>query len=391
MHTIKLMGRTRGISLVCFLLFAFFTLLTPANALSLEIGISKAKATRAMISKGYTQIEIFKAGFKTIQARACQNGTRYKVKIDSRYRIKNTQNLGPCRRTIPIERIEENLEKQGYTRIVMENQNGNFVAIACQGEQRVRLVFSQQGRLLKSRNIGICERIYQPNDIRQVLRDQGYDRIKFTDRQLPWYVAEACLNNRRFELLLTRFGEIRKKTRIGRCDPPVDPRNLVNLLRDKGYDRIEIVDDQLPVYQAEACFNNERFDLQMNRFGKITGRTQTGQCRANMTDKEIVAVLKEEGFTRILVNRKSNGQFDVSACFDGYQKFATLSRFGELVSERDGGKCKSRSVSEIFTGLENRNFDDLKFYAEGCRNGKRFQFTYNRDGDRIGRKRLGSC
>ena len=376
--------------LATFLGLVFLT--APANAqFSINIGISEAKAMRAMINRGYTQIEIFDKGFKTLQARACQNGTRFKVKVDSKYRIKNTQNLGPCRRTVPIERIQDNLSKQGYTRIVMENQNGKYIAIACLREERFRITFSQQGRVLKRRLIGTCEEIFEPNDVRQVLRDQGYNRIKFTDRQLPWYAAEACQNGRRFELLLTRFGEIRKKTRIGRCDPPIDPRNLVNFLREKGYDRVEIIDDRLPVYKAEACYQNDRVNLELNRYGKITGRTVTGQCRRNMTEQEITDVLRQEGFTRIRVNRGSNGRFDVTACFEGYEKYATLSRFGELISERDGGRCQPRTIEDIQNSLSNRNFDNVEFYAEGCRNGKRFRIRYNRYGDRTGRERLGSC
>ncbi|MEM9329997.1 MAG: hypothetical protein AAGA53_01650 [Pseudomonadota bacterium] len=364
---------------------------TQANALSIDIGISKSKATRAMINQGYTQIDIFKSGFKTIQARACFKGTFYKVKIDSRYRIKNTQNLGPCRKDVSIGRIETNLEKQGYTRIVMENQNGNYVAIACLDAQRVRLVFSQQGRLLKRRNIGTCERILEPNDIRQVLRDQGFNRIKFTDRQLPWYVAEACRNNRKLELLLTRFGEIRRETPLGSCTPPIDPQNLVRILREKGYDRIDIIDDQLPVYQAESCFKNDRYSLQLNQFGTITGRSAIGKCRSNMRKAEIVQALKQEGFTRISVDRKSNGRFDVTACLDGYLKYASLSRFGELLSERDGGICEPRSLDEIYQTLSDRGFEKQKFFVEACRGGRLVRFTFNGNGDQVDRERVGDC
>ena len=373
------------------ILISIILSVSAAHAISVDIGISKSKATRAMVNKGYTQIQIFKSGFKTIQARACLRGTRYKVKIDSKYRIKNTENLGPCRRTVSIDRIEENLTKQGYTRIVMENQNGKYIAIACLDAQRVRLIFSQQGRLLKRRNIGTCETIFQPNDVRKVLRDQGYNRIKFTDRQLPWYVAEACRNNRKFELLLTRFGEIRKETRIGSCNPPLDARNLARHLRDKGYERIEIIDDRLPVYQAEACSANERVSLQLNKFGVITARDVIGRCRTGMTEQEIVDVLHQEGFTRVFVNRKSNGQFDITACQDGFVKYATLSRFGELISERDGEKCKSRTLRNIVDDLTIKGFGNVRIFSEACRNGNRIRFSYDQNGDQIGRKRLGSC
>jgi len=202
----------RQIACLMMVVFLAFHFSTEAKAqFTISIGISAAKATRAMVSMGYTQIQIVRKGFKTVRAHACQNGVRYAVRVDHKYNVQNTEKIGVCRNTVPIENIQQNLEKQGYTRVVMENQNGNYVAIACQGDQRVRIVFSQQGRVLKRRAIGVCEKILEPNDIRRLLRDAGYNRINFTDRQLPWYVAEACLDNTRFELLLTRYGDVRKQ------------------------------------------------------------------------------------------------------------------------------------------------------------------------------------
>lgn len=364
---------------------------SPSHALTIELGVSTAKASRAMVNQGFTQINILKKGFKTIEATACQNGTRFKLKIDSRYRIKKTQDLGACRRTVSIKSLTRNLERNGYQRILIEDQNGKYVAIACRDGSRVRITFSQQGEVLQRRGIGECRDVLEPNDIRQALRSQGFNRITLTDRSLPRYVAEACYENRRYELVLNRFGEIRSERRIGDCAPPLDPRNLTAFLENKGYERVEIINNQLPIYQVQACLREDLYELQLDRFGTITSRNVIARCRKTMSEQEIVQVLEAEGFTRVSVTKNGRGQFRIEACFEGYKKFATLSRTGELLNERDGERCQPVSISEITNTMRQRGFRNLEFYAEGCRNGRKIRILYNQDGERIRRERIGSC
>ena len=83
--------------------------------------------------------------------------------------------------------------------------------------------------------------------------------------------------------------------------------------------------------------------------------------------------------------------FEISSCLDGYQKFATISAFGELLEERDGNRCKPRTVSKIFDDLENRNFKEIEFYAEACKRGRKIRVHYDQNGDRIRRENLGAC
>lgn len=382
-----------GSTLVGFIACLFVvTALTTANAqFTIEIGISRDKAVRAMVSRGYDQIQIVRKGFKTVQAEACLNGTRFLVRVDDDYRVSNLNQIGVCRRVVTMDTLEENLKKNGYTRIVMEPQNANFVALACRGDQRVRITFSQQGEVLQRRAIGECREIFEPNDIRPILRDAGYNRIKFTDRQLPWYSAEACKDGRRYELLLTRKGEIRRTQRIGRCAERLQPNRITAFLEEKGYNRVEVIDDQLPGYVAAACQKNQRVELSLDRWGEITGRQVIGKCPSSLDREQIVELLVNEGFTRVEVAKSSNGNFEISACRDGIAKYAVLSRYGELISERDGKRCKERSISEILDRLDARGFRNTTIYAEGCRRGNKVRLHFDRNGDRINRELLGKC
>jgi len=358
---------------------------------SIEIGISRDKAVRAMSNKGYSQINVVRKGFKTLRAEACLNGTKYLVRVDHKYRVSNQQKLGFCRSTVTAEAIEQNLINNGYERVVIERQNRRFVAIGCRDGVRTRITFSSQGELLQRRNIGQCQEIFDPNDVRKVLRDAGYNRIKFLDRQLPWYRAEACQNSTKFELLLTRYGQIRKSTPVGRCALPLQPNQLKNFLVRKGYDQVEVINDRPPRFQATACLNNDRFELELSRYGDITSREVIGQCRSTMGKQEIADLLRSEGFTRISIDQNQNGGFEVSACLDGFQKFAVLSRFGELLSERDGKRCKSRRVSDVLQTLSDRGFRKTKIFSEGCRRGRKIRIQYDANGDEIRRERIGAC
>ena len=382
-----------------FLLIAVFgaialssALSTPANAgINISFGISKGDIIRTLQKNGYSQIQVHDKGFKTGKAYACKDGTKYDVKVDIKGRIKGTVKIGSCRNQVTENQVRRNLEANGFTRIVIDEQNSNYIAIGCKGQQRTRLIISQQGELLQRSNIGRCQSELVPSDIRQVLRDKGYNRIQFTDRQLPWYVAEACLENRKIELTLTRFGEIRKQQRIGRCAPPLQPRNLVKFMRDKGYDRVSVINDKPPRYRVEACTQNSRFDITLNRFGKITERNRLGNCAPEIDRKQITEILRQEGFSRIRVSKGQAGTYRIIACFEGYEKRIKLNRFGELLEEVDGEKCTSQNFRQVSKSLKESGFAKPKFYAEACKNGDKIRITLNQFGDRIRRKRIGSC
>ena len=364
----------------------------PANAnFSLNIGMSKGDVARILVSKGYSQIKVYDTGFKTGKAYACKDGVKYNVKVDHKGRIKGASEIGNCRNTVNEQQVRRNLEANGFTRIVIDEQNSNFIAIGCKGSQRTRLIISQQGQLLQRRNIGQCQDVLAPSDVRQVLRDQGYDRISFTDRQLPRYVAEACLKNRKMELVINRFGKIAQEKRIGRCDPPIDPKNLVNVIRDKGYNRVSVINGEPPRYQVEACTQNVRFEVTLNRFGIITERNRIGQCKAAVDKKQITQLLRDEGFTRININQRQNGNYRIFACYQGYEKRINLSQYGELLEEIDGNACEVRSIKDVRQSLRESGFKSTRFYAEGCRNGNKVRITLNQFGDRIGRERIGTC
>lgn len=50
------------------------------------------------------------------------------------------------------------------------------------------------------------------------------------------------------------------------------------MLRDWGFNRIEVIDAQLPKYQFEACQRGDRYHLHADYYGTITEKHQIGSC-----------------------------------------------------------------------------------------------------------------
>ncbi len=364
----------------------------PSEAqVSLQFGLSDAKVMRVLNRNGFDQIEVYDRGLTSTRVRACKEGVRYRIKITIRMRLSGVTEIGKCRRPVTAEELRVQLRNQGYRRINIDEQNGFYVAIACNGNARTRLTMDHFGEIKQQKNVGSCKKQPEPGDIAVLLREQGYNRIDFTDRQLPKYVAEACLNNKRLQLELNRFGQIRRQTRIGRCDPPIDPTTLYALLRDKGFDRIQVLDDQLPRYVAQACRGDQHVTVTLNRFGRIIDEANIGNCASPVTTKQVKKLLSDNGFTRVHVEVNGIGEFDILACLDGQKKTIKLSRYGDLIDETDGGRCTTRSLSEVRDALSKRGMRGVKFYAEGCRKKRRIRILLNEFGERIGRERIGSC
>ena len=162
-------------------------------------------------------------------------------------------------------------------------------------------------------------------------------------------------------------------------------------MREKGYDRVFVINENPPRYQVEACSDSTRYEVTLNKYGSITDRQRIGDCNPIVDKQQIAQLLRQEGFTRVNIQQRQNGNFKITACFEGYQKLINLNRYGELLEEVDGKRCTSRSITEITKSLTGRGFKRAKFYAEACRKGRRVRIELDKYGDQIGRERIGNC
>ncbi len=343
----------------------FASSVQPVHAqLEVMLGGSDSDIKRMLNAKGYTEISIAKRRLATTLVKACLDGIRYDMKILITGKIKWRKKSGRCEREINLEQARRILQEQGYRRIDLEARRGAFVAIACYDESRLRVSVDRFGKIRQDRRLGRCRPdALSPTDIKSSLKQQGYTRIKFTDRQLPRYVVKACQGLRKFELTLNRRGDIRQEVEIGRCQRAIDPRQLPQILAKGGYNQVKVIDDKLPKYVAEACYRNRLLEVTLNRFGRIIDRFELGQCARPINREQLLASLTGQGFKRLKVIQENNHGFVVEGCDKQKQLRMSFNPYGDVLKQREQGLCKSRSVREITKALTDRGMDEIKIFA----------------------------
>ena len=99
----------------------------------------------------------------------------------------------------------------------------------------------------------------EAQDLINALRQQGYSQIKITKQTFSKVNFEACQDGIRYQVKMTSVGRVRSKTKIGECRRPgLSVEQVRRRLREEGYNRIKFTDSELPRYVAEACRRDRR-------------------------------------------------------------------------------------------------------------------------------------
>ena len=360
---------------------------------SIQLGGDFGRAKRQLIQQGYSQIRLVGQGFTKFQVEACHNGVRYWFKANSRGRVDQKQRIGTCRSTVTIEQVKRQLASQGYSRINVEDRGNRFLAVACYGNERMRLRIDNLGQIGKRRVLGACRKTLNPADVTVALQSEGYTRIKFTDRQLPVYGVNACLGKRKFKLQVNEYAETLSQKRQGQCSSPVTSKNLAGFLKRHGYTRIVIIDNKLPRYVAEVCDkSSKRLEITMNRYGEIIDRANRGTCTTRANSKQITAVMRNHGYSRMTVNREDKKRIVIGACHSDKLIRVEFNGQGEFINEKEVGDCPPRlTIRQTKIKLEAQDYRNVHMYLEGCRKGRLVRFQINNFGDRVRSKTIGVC
>ncbi len=365
---------------------------SPAQAqITFTLGLSETKVARVLHRKGFSDIEFYDPGMTTIRARACRDGKRYRMKVTIRMSINGLTEIGQCDGGLNAKQIKNTLNNDGYRRIFVEDAGDGYVAVVCKRGKQFRLNVGRNGKIENRIRTGDCREEMDAVSIVAMLRAQGFNRIKMVDEQLPKYIVDVCKGQKQLRLSMNRFGKIRNSQQVGKCDPPIDSTRIFAIVQDLGYNRVEIVDDSLPIYVANGCQDGNRVKITLNRWGEVVSQNHIGDCRQAITQDQITQKLKDNGFKRVHASTDNLGRFDINACLDGKRKKILLSRYGELIEEQDEGPCQTRSLVQIRDAIANRGGRKIRFYAETCRKGRKLRILLNDFGERIGRERLGAC
>jgi hypothetical protein len=311
----------------------------------LPFGMSAKKVRRILQNDGYEEIEITYLGILDAKADACRRGTRYRVKLraDGSYEYRNE--IGKCRAVIKADDVRGLIRREGFRRIdIQDDGKVPYIATACRNDQRYSIEVSEFGDVVVKDRIGRCENeqnTISAQDLRRALRKDGYDRIKFTDRTPRRFIVEACQGSSRMRLEINRRGRLRDRERIGRCAETIRPRDLTAILAKAGYDRIDLVDQIPPIYLAEGCRGNNRMRIRINTWGETVFEKKIGDCAPPAT----VASLTEQ---------------------------------------------LEKNVKN-FRGISVREGKQYPFIADVCDDGQRRELYFSRYGEFVGKKDTGRC
>ena len=329
-----------------------------ASAQTITIGGDDGQVMKILGRNGYTDARIVKRGLTIIRAEACKGADKYRVKISVLGKITSTNKIGTCAvaATFSPRDAEAMLLREGFTQPKANARETDIYATACRGQRKVEFSVSpHSGKIQFRRAIGKCTqtaaqpvRPVQPSDnddvadrIARQLTDQGYRRVVVTDAELPRYGAEACRDNDRVRLVMNRRGRIRSERIIGKCERQFDPDNMTAVLEKKGYDRIKAVETRRPPYIANACKGADKMEIVIGRFGRLRDERRIGPCATPIDPAKMANVLSKEGFDRVRVLRSNRTPYLAEACKGTTLVELTVGRYGKIRKEERVGRCAS--------------------------------------------------
>ncbi len=235
--------------------------------------------------------------------------------------------------------------------------------------------------------------------ILSVLSQNGYSDIRITKKKLTKATAEACKNGTRFKVELSFEGRIRKATRIGDCRPVINVGIARKILRDKGFRKIQLSPDGVG-FIAAACRKDRRFRIRLDQFGGVAGKKVLGRCGGTLTQYDIAAILKSQGYSRIQAQRARQGNFAVEACRGDNRLDILVGNDGVVIRERRTGRCDPpihpATIPAVLAryGFSRIDVIDRKlprYVAHACRGNQRLEIAMNRFGEIADEKSIGRC
>lgn len=367
------------------LLMAVPLLAAPANAqsgrvtqeqsggqLRLEFNRSPASAIRLLESQGYVEIKVLNRDLLVMRLEACRDGQRVQFSLRLDGRIFNARRVGACqRKSIDEAQARAIARDEGLLGIAIERTENGFRAIGCnQGRNRIVLRLARNGNIENRRRTGRCTTILNIEDVAVRLRDQGYTELEYdeSERRAP-YRFRVCRGGTRLALDMTGFGQIEKQMIIGRCTGPIELGQLPDLLSDRGYQRIEIIDRTAPIYVVEACREDTRFELIVDERGRVLQETELEPCRAGVDAADLKVSMEREGFYNIRVERGAGGRFSAVACYGQVSYRLTYTRFGDLSDQFRVNNCRPMNFGELAAIARARDVGEPRMVLEGCRDG----------------------
>ncbi len=185
-----------------------------------------------------------------------------------------------------------------------------------------------------------------------------------------------------------------------------DDNQIFQILRSNGYTQGRVVKRKLTITHTNACKGGNEFLVKISILGRITSQTKIGRCKvaqqpgSQFLPRDAVSLLQNNGYAEI--RAEINGRsVKATACRQNRRFEIAFNRRGQIIQQRDIGSClavglNKAQIKEILEGegLTRIVITDErlpKYVAEACRNSSRVRVTMNRRGRVRSERRIGEC
>ncbi len=224
------------------------------------VAYSIAKITELLETRGYRGITFTDRILPRYKAEACFGSEKFELKINwwgdvvNRTKIGNCAGGGSTATSEANQEIRYILRSKGFSRIRFVNPDPPKIIVeACREGARLRLELDRFGTTKNTEELGDCYAfdedktpvnpslpgVLKLEEVEDILASQGFADIRFTDKTLPRYVAEACRGGNKFKLTINRYAEITDRAVIGGCKTEDD--DVSDNPPPKRYTRAEIM------------------------------------------------------------------------------------------------------------------------------------------------------
>jgi outer membrane protein OmpA-like peptidoglycan-associated protein len=233
---------------------------SPLAAKLTPAAYSIAKITELLEARGYRNITFTDRLLPRYKAEACYGSEKFELKLNWWGDVVNRTKLGTCAggsgKVAEANReIRYILRSKGFSRIRFVNPDPPKIIVeACREGARLRLELDRFGTTKSSDELGSCLAIDEDKtpvnlslpdvlkreEVEEILSSQGFADLRFTDANLPRYVAEGCRGGNKFKLTINRYGEITDRRIIGSC-VSTEVEDVANNPPPKRFTRAEIM------------------------------------------------------------------------------------------------------------------------------------------------------
>lgn len=206
--------------------------------LATPVAYSIAKITELLETRGYRDVIFTDRILPRYKAEACFGSEKFELKLNWWGDVVNRTKIGNCAgggSTVGAEANQEIryiLRSKGFSRIRFINPDPPKIIVeACREGARLKLELDRFGTTKNTEELGDCYAfdedktpvnpslpgVLKLEEVEDILASQGFSDIRFTDKTLPRFVAEACRGGNKFKLTINRYAEITDRTVIGGC------------------------------------------------------------------------------------------------------------------------------------------------------------------------------